>query len=137
MFELGANLEGLFFGGAGNFDVGMGNALDNTIVGGAGHDAIFGMTGNDYMVGGAGNDIFVFGAGFGQDMIADFDVNPVGGQDRLNIENLGITAATFGANVGVAGVAGSTVVTIGADSITLVGVADSTAVTQTDFILAG
>ncbi|WP_375739225.1 peroxidase family protein [Pseudomonas boanensis] len=137
VFELGANLEGLFFGGAGNFDVGMGNALDNTIVGGAGHDAIFGMTGNDYMVGGAGNDIFVFGAGFGQDMIADFDVNPVGGQDRLNIENLGITAATFGANVGVAGVAGSTVVTIGTNSITLVGVADSTAVTQTDFILAG
>ncbi|WP_375739226.1 peroxidase family protein [Pseudomonas boanensis] len=137
VFELGANLEGLFFGGAGNFDVGMGNALDNTIVGGAGHDAIFGMTGNDYMVGGAGNDIFVFGAGFGQDMIADFDVNPVGGQDRLNIENLGITAATFGANVGVAGVAGSTVVTIGADSITLVGIADASTINQSDFILAG
>ncbi|MFZ6050358.1 calcium-binding protein, partial [Pseudomonas sp. CR3202] len=51
VFELGANLEGLFFGGAGNFDVGMGNALDNTIAGGAGSDALFGMGGNDLLIG--------------------------------------------------------------------------------------
>ncbi|MFZ6049904.1 peroxidase family protein [Pseudomonas sp. CR3202] len=132
VYELGANLEGLFFGGAGNFDLGMGNALNNTIVGGAGQDALFGLGGNDYLVGGAGNDIFVFGAGFGQDTIADFTI----GQDRLNIENLGITAANFVGNVSIAAVAAGTQVTIGANSITLVGVADANSVTQADFIMA-
>ncbi|MFZ6049900.1 peroxidase family protein [Pseudomonas sp. CR3202] len=136
VYELGANLEGLFFGGAGNFDVGMGNALNNTIVGGAGQDALFGMGGDDYLVGGGGNDIFVFGAGFGHDTIADFDTNPVGGVDRLNVENLGITAANFAANVNIHAVAAGTEINIGADSITLVGVADPNSVTLADFILA-
>ncbi|MFC5696155.1 peroxidase family protein, partial [Pseudomonas sp. GCM10022186] len=87
VYALGANVEDLFFGGAGNFDLAFGNELGNTLVGGAGQDALFGLGGNDYLVGGTGNDIFVFGAGFGQDMIADFTL----GQDRLNLENLGIT----------------------------------------------
>ncbi|MFZ6049897.1 M10 family metallopeptidase C-terminal domain-containing protein, partial [Pseudomonas sp. CR3202] len=124
---------GLFFGGAGNFDVGMGNALDNTIAGGAGSDALFGMGGNDLLIGGGGNDIFVFGAGFGHDTIADFTV----GQDRLNIENLGITAANFAANASIVAVAGGTQVNFaGADSITLIGVADPNSVNLGDFILA-
>ncbi|MFZ6049903.1 peroxidase family protein [Pseudomonas sp. CR3202] len=137
VYALGANVEDLFYGGSGNLNLAFGNALDNTIVGGAGQDGLIGGGGNDFLVGGAGSDIFVFGAGFGHDLIADFDANPAGGQDLLNIENLGITAANFAANVTIAAVDAGTQVTIGADSITLVGVADASSVTQADFILAG
>ncbi|MDE3740199.1 calcium-binding protein, partial [Pseudomonas resinovorans] len=74
-------------------------------------------------------------ANFGQDRILDFDANPAGGQDRMNVTTLGITAANFAANVGITDIGVSTLVTIGANSITLVGVADATAVTQADFIV--
>ncbi|MDH4607941.1 peroxidase family protein, partial [Pseudomonas sp. BN102] len=52
-YTLGANVEGLFFGGSGNF-VGFGNALDNVIVGGAGNDVLVGGVGADMMAGGQG-----------------------------------------------------------------------------------
>ncbi|MFC5696781.1 calcium-binding protein, partial [Pseudomonas sp. GCM10022186] len=66
-------------------------------------------------------------------MIADFTL----GQDRLNLENLGITTANFGANVSIVAVAAGTQVNLGADSITLVGVADPNSMTFGDFILVG
>ncbi|MCY1456595.1 hypothetical protein D9M71_738250 [compost metagenome] len=66
----------------------------------------------------------------------DFDANPAGGQDRLDVSALGITAATFAANVAITDVGVDTRVTIGANSITLVGVADATTVTQADFIVS-
>ncbi|NKM26348.1 M10 family metallopeptidase C-terminal domain-containing protein, partial [Rhizobium laguerreae] len=53
-----ANVENLAFIGAGDF-IGTGNALANTIIGGAGNDLLDGGTGNDVLVGGAGNDIYV------------------------------------------------------------------------------
>ncbi|MFL8990032.1 peroxidase family protein [Pseudomonas sp. QLc11A] len=134
-YTLDANVENLFFGGGGNF-AGSGNGLANTIVGGAGNDVLTGGGGNDVMIGGvAGNDTFVFAAaGFGNDQIFGFGANPVG-QDLLNITALGITSATFAANVTITANGADTVVGIGADSIQLVGV-NSAAVDQTDFILA-
>nr|WP_235576639.1 hypothetical protein [Pseudomonas taeanensis] len=66
----------------------------------------------------------------------EFDANPVGGQDLLNIAALGVTAANFAANVTIADVGADTLVTIGADSIRLVGINDATTITQADFILA-
>jgi hypothetical protein len=72
-----------------------GNGFGNTIVGGAGDDTIIGGAGDDVMLGGRGNDVFAFFAGFGHDTINDFDANPLGGQDLLDISGLGITAATF------------------------------------------
>ncbi|AFY18927.1 peroxidase family protein [Pseudomonas sp. UW4] len=134
-YTLDANVENLFFGGGGNF-AGSGNAQANTIVGGAGNDVLTGGGGNDVMSGGvAGNDTFVFAAaGFGNDQIFGFGANPVG-QDLLNITALGITSATFAANVTITANGADTVVGIGADSIQLVGV-NSAAVDQTDFILA-
>ncbi|WP_280283001.1 calcium-binding protein, partial [Pseudomonas sp. BN415] len=126
-YTLAANVEHLRYAGVGPFN-GTGNALANSIAGG---------TGNDVLSGGGGNDVFQFGAGFGQDQILDFDANPAGGQDRMDIAGLGITAATFAANVSIADLGANTQVTIGANSITLVGVADATTVTQADFILAG
>ncbi|MCY1299441.1 Bifunctional hemolysin/adenylate cyclase [compost metagenome] len=133
-WTLGANFENLVYSGTGAFS-GTGNALANTMIGGAGNDTLNGMAGNDTLIGGLGNDIFQFGAGFGQDRILDFDANPAGGQDLLNIAALGITAATFAANVAISNVGADTQVTIGANSITLVGVADATTVTQADFIV--
>ncbi|MGF6690165.1 Ca2+-binding RTX toxin-like protein [Metapseudomonas resinovorans] len=125
-YTLAANVEHLRYAGVGPFN-GTGNALANSIAGG---------TGNDVLGGGGGNDVFQFGAGFGQDQILDFDANPAGGQDRMDIAGLGITAATFAANVSIADLGANTQVTIGANSITLVGVADATTVTQADFVLA-
>src|SRR5690606_29956621 len=121
-WTLGANLENLVYSGTGAFS-GTGNALANTMIGGAGNDTLNGMAGNDTLIGGLGNDIFQFGAGFGQDRILDFDANPVGGQDRIDIAGMGITAATFAANVVITDVGADTRVAIGANSITLVGVA--------------
>ncbi|MDH4581092.1 calcium-binding protein [Pseudomonas sp. BN415] len=123
-YTLAANVEHLRYAGVGPFN-GTGNALANSIAGG---------TGNDVLSGGGGNDVFQFGAGFGQDQILDFDANPAGGQDRLHVVDLGITAANFAGSVVIAGVGADTQVTIGADSITLVGVTSAN-VTQADFIL--
>jgi Ca2+-binding RTX toxin-like protein len=152
-YTLGGNVENLSYLGMGGF-TGTGNGLDNTINGslgsdslsggagndrlnsGAGGDTLNGGAGNDNLGGGTGNDVFQFGAGFGQDRILDFDANPAGGQDLLNIASLGISAATFAANVAITDVGADTRVIIGANSITLVGVADATTVTQADFIVS-
>ena len=76
-----------------------------------------------------------FGCGFGQEVITGFESAPAGGQDLLDISALGITAGNFGANVLISAVGVDTLIDIGADSITLVGVGAGT-VTQQDFILA-
>ncbi|CAI8994751.1 peroxidase family protein [Pseudomonas sp. IT-P4] len=135
-YTLSANVENLYYGASGNF-TGTGNALNNIIVGGAGNDVLTGGGGNDLLSTGiAGNDTFVFAAaGFGTDAIFGFGANPVAGQDLLNVTGLGITSATFAANVSITADGTDTMVGIGADSIRLVGVA-SAAVDQTDFILA-
>ena len=103
-----------------------GNALVNRLVGGAGNDTLNGGAGNDSLGGGAGNDVFKFLAGFGQDTITDFAAGPAGSQDLIDISGLGITAATFAANVHTAnGGGGSTMVSFGgsANSIRLLNVA--------------
>ncbi|MNR35935.1 hypothetical protein D3C85_1538110 [compost metagenome] len=53
----------------------------------------------------------------------------------MSVAALGITAATFAANVTITDVGANTRVAIGTNVITLVGVADATTVTQADFIL--
>jgi hypothetical protein len=54
------------------------------------------------MSGGLGNDIFRFGAAFGVDRISDFDADfGGGGQDRMDISALGITAANFASLVSI------------------------------------
>ncbi|MDH4558424.1 calcium-binding protein [Pseudomonas sp. BN417] len=133
-YVLGDNVDNLNFGGTGNF-IGAGNTLDNTLVGGAGNDVLAGGLGNDIMNGGLGNDMFVFGSG--HDAVLGFGANPDGAHDQINVAGLGITAASFAADVAISGVAGSTVVTIGANTLTLVGVADAASITLADFILAG
>ncbi|PYC10906.1 heme peroxidase, partial [Pseudomonas mosselii] len=81
--------------------------------------------------------IFQFAAGFGTDQVFGFDAAPAGGQDRLDITALSITAASFAVSVSIADVGADTLVSFGGpDSIRLVGVGDATSVTVADFILA-
>ena len=162
-FTLAANVENLTFTGAGNF-TGNGNGSNNVITGnggtdvlngnggadtligngavdslngGAGNDVLIGGAGNDVMNGGAGSDIFVFADGFGNDIINQFDANATDGQDLLDISDLGITAETFAAEVSIVDLGNDTLVTIGANTITLLGVTGvgANTITQEDFIL--
>lgn len=130
MAERGAdNLRG----GNGN-DVMIGGAGADTLSGGNGDDILNGQEGNDILDGGTGSDIFAFGANFGQDRITGFDSNPNGGQDFLDLVLLGINAENFASSVSITGNNGNTIVTIGTDTITLVGV-NSTTVNMGDFYL--
>jgi hypothetical protein len=113
-----------------------GGAGDDTIHGGRGQDAIFGGRGDDVLTGGRGADNFVFEADFGDDVIADFDADPAGGQDRIDLRPLGITAASFAAEVAIAADPDGALVTVlGEGSILLAGV-DPAAVGAADFLLS-
>ncbi|TFZ03116.1 calcium-binding protein, partial [Ramlibacter henchirensis] len=124
--------------GLGGHDTLNGGAGNDTLLGGSGNDVLNGSVGDDLLTGGAGVDTFVFHPSFGQDQVVDFDADVAGGQDRIDISALGIAAENFG-DVGIAVVEGvGTVVTIGTDSITLLGVdgTGTNVITQADFILA-
>jgi Ca2+-binding RTX toxin-like protein len=122
-------------GGAGD-DVILGGSGNDQIQGGAGEDRIGGGAGNDIMNGGAGNDIFVFIGSFGNDEIRQFDPNPVGGQDLIDLTGLGVTAANFNATVTITDTGPDVLITVGgAGTILLVNIANSALITQADFIL--
>lgn len=110
---------------------------DDVILGGQGDDRIKGGAGDDTLHGGAGGDVFVFGQGFGNDEIHDFNASPQGGQDRLDLHRLGISAASFAGTVSIEQVGDDTRVIVGEHgSILLVGVEDAPPIGQTDFLLA-
>ncbi|EJU14713.1 glycoside hydrolase family protein [Sphingomonas sp. LH128] len=127
-YTLPANVETLRLTGTAALN-GAGNALSNKIYGneaanklfgwagddmldgGAGNDVLNGGAGNDTLTGGAGADIFVFAAGYGKDTVTDFQH----GIDKLVLVNVNASA------VSISHTANSTVVSIGADKITLMG----------------
>ncbi|MFS0755110.1 peroxidase family protein [Noviherbaspirillum sp. 1P10PC] len=145
-YTLGNNVENLSYAGAAGATL-TGNSLANVLTGGAGadtlrglegNDRLMGLGGNDVLTGGTGSDIFVFKLGFGNDRITDFDELAQGGQDLLDISGFdGINAGNFASQVTIAGVpnTGNVMVTIGSDSITLVGV-NSGQIDMSDFLLA-
>jgi 3-phytase/alkaline phosphatase D len=116
----------------------FGRAGNDHLDGGKGGDLLVGGAGNDDMTGGAGSDTFVFAPGFGNDRIRDFDTNPAGGQDFLDISAFGITAADFAAEVKILDIGADTLIVIGGDfdqTIRLVGIGNAATVTQSDFLL--
>ncbi|WP_246337979.1 carbohydrate-binding domain-containing protein [Azospirillum oleiclasticum] len=68
---------------------GIGNELDNRIVGGTGNDTLDGREGNDRLMGGVGNDTFIMRPGGGRDTIADFKAGP-GSGDVLRLDSFSI-----------------------------------------------
>lgn len=73
-------LVGTLDGYDGN-DVLLAGAGNQHIFGGFGNDTLSGGAGNDTLTGGKGTDSFRFGSGFGQDIVADFEV----GQDFIDV----------------------------------------------------
>ena len=131
-----ANVERLHALGTANLSL-TGDAKDNVLAGNAGDNVINGGGGNDYLIGGGGNDIFVMQPGFGNDRITDFDPDPAGGQDKLDIRAFGITLANFAAHVQIEQHGHDTVIMIDHRSdqrVTLADV-DHRAVTAEDFSL--
>ena len=116
-----------------------GNASSNAVVGGTGNDTLDGGVGADTLTGNGGNDIFRFLANSGRDTVTDFTAHAAGAADStdlLDISFLNITAETFAANVNIAAGPGrTTMITIGADSISLRAVAPSD-IDISDFRLA-
>jgi Ca2+-binding RTX toxin-like protein len=110
----------LLSGGAGDDALGGGRGND-LLAGGQGSDMLVGGEGHDILAGGAGQDSFVFESGFGKDVVLDFQP----GTDVLSIEahinGLAIsTAADLARHV--SGDAISSTITLGSDTIKLVGV---------------
>ncbi len=129
-------------GGGGN-DVISGSAAADDIRGGSGNDTLNGNGGIDTIRGGggtdtitpgAGNDVVVFAIGDGTNRVNGFDANPTGGQDRLDVQALGISAASFAAAVVRTQVGGDTRIQIGSVVIILTGITVGT-ISATDFIL--
>ncbi|MEQ1716359.1 MAG: cadherin-like domain-containing protein, partial [Hyphomicrobium sp.] len=130
--------------GGGN-DTLVGDALSNILIAGAGadrvngaggNDRIEGGSGNDDLIGGAGTDRFVFAAGFGNDVIRDFDANPNGGQDVIDVSAMLITAANFNAHVTIADTGNDVLVTIDSvNTIRMRNIANVGDVTVSDFVL--
>ena len=118
-YWLDHNVENLTYTGSGEFK-GIGNKLDNVIEGGSGDDTLTGA---------GGNDTFVFKANFGNDKITDFDANPSGGQDRLDLSALGITYN----DLDISAVSGGVQIAIETDTILLKG-AKLSSVSSSDFI---
>ena len=133
-------------GGDGN-DYLDGGEHNDILIGGAGNDSLYGGAGDDRLNGGTGNDLFgtALGndridlqAGFGNDSVNLFDADAAGGQDVLDISAFGITAANFAAHVTLTDIGSDVLVTIDGDvnqTIKLGGVANTSLITQSDFIL--
>jgi len=93
----GGSGNDLMAGGDGN-DTLQGGGGDDWLSGGAGNDTLRGGAGNDHMVGGAGDDnydlsdggntVYYTELGNGLDHVLNFDGDPTGGRDLVNIDNL-------------------------------------------------
>jgi Ca2+-binding RTX toxin-like protein len=125
------------WGGSGGDSI-TGSAADNVLHGGAGGDVISALEGNDILVGDDGNDVmlgglgadkFIFELNFGTDYVEDYE----DGVDFLDIAETGVTPDSFALEVAITQVEADARVAIGANLITLTGIAAST-INQADFL---
>ncbi|WP_431674067.1 M10 family metallopeptidase C-terminal domain-containing protein [Rhizobium leguminosarum] len=133
-YTIGNNVEKLSYTGSADF-TGTGNALANTIIGGAGNDLLDGGTGNDALNGGAGNDIYVVDSA--SDVVTEL---ASAGTDEIrtslaaysiaaliNVENLSYTGSANFTGTGnalanmITGGAGNDTLNGGAGSDTMIG----------------
>jgi beta-glucanase (GH16 family) len=84
-YTLPDNVENLTVTGNGRYA--FGNALDNIIRGGNGHQTLDGGAGNDVLIGGSGSDTFVLSRGNGSDLIVDFEA-----ADTVRLNGYGLTS---------------------------------------------
>ena len=103
------------FGGSGD-DMLAGGKGNDLLRGGRGDDTLIGGRGDDVLVGGAGANVFIFRGPFGDDTIRDFTP----GVDTLDLTALG--GSTEDITIAVAD--DTTVITVGENSITLLGAFD-------------
>lgn len=94
------------------------NAQSNTIIGSAGDDFIYSFNGNDTLTGGGGADVFVFDGTDGADTITDFNV----ADDYIDVTDW---ASSSYADLSVTYGGGNAVIAYGANSITLLNVAEN------------
>jgi Ca2+-binding RTX toxin-like protein len=96
-----------------------GGAGRNFLYGDAGADVLTAGSGRDQFEGGEGADRFVFRGDFGDDVIADFDAVPTGGQDRIDLRSFDFASfSDFRSQVTLAGASTATL-TFGRDGPTL------------------
>ena len=130
---LGGYAQGDLISGVENL---VGSDFANMLIGNEGDNRLDGGRGNDLLNGGGGADRFAFAPGFGNDRIEDFDAEPAGGQDYLDISAFGVTADDFRGLVTIAEVGADALITIDGDPIrrscSLNG--DATTITQ-NFVL--
>jgi Ca2+-binding RTX toxin-like protein len=121
-------------GGDDTLDGGPGN---DTLEGGVGQDTLTGGAGSDTITGGMGSDTIVLQPGFGNDRVNDFDPNPTGGQDLIDITAFGIlNSSDFAARIAITDIGADTLVTIDGDvaqTLRLLGIGNATTVTIDDF----
>lgn len=116
----------------------IGTAGADTIRGNSAANVLDGGPGDDLLLGGAGADTFVFAAEFGNDRIADFDADPTGGQDLIDLGWFGIELAELDKRVTVADSPGGVLITVDANTamtVLLAGVPDRSVITASDFLL--
>ncbi len=127
----GGNDDSLY-GGDGN-DLVTGGSGNDLLIGGAGDDTLTDSAGNDVLTGGSGSDHFVFSGNFGVDKITDFahngitdviDLTAVAG--LIDFADLVVNHLTQSS--------ANAVITVGANTLTLIGVMANTLHTD-DFLI--
>lgn len=104
---------------AGN-DILDGKGGNDTLLGGDGNDRLTGGAGNDVLTGGAGNDQFLFGNNFGKDKILDFYAEGRGTSHDVLTFSRDVFQSYADVMAHAATVGNDTVVTHGADQLTIV-----------------
>ncbi|MBZ9853348.1 family 16 glycosylhydrolase [Mesorhizobium sp. CA13] len=99
-YKLPENFENLVVTGANRYA--FGNALDNIVKGGSGHQTLDGGQGNDVLIGGGGADTFIITKGNGSDLITDFgadDTVRLNGYDFMSFDDVKAHMTQAGANL--------------------------------------